>query len=77
MSAMQLIAGGFATVLTPTGIFLMLIGVAVGIVFGALPGLSGSDRQKPTTFHRSADRGVPMPWLGSPILLEGWGGEQA
>ena len=42
MSTMQLIGGGFATVLTPTGIFLMLIGVAVGIVFGALPGLSAT-----------------------------------
>lgn len=42
MSTMQLIAGGFATVLTPTGIFLMFIGVAVGIVFGALPGLSAT-----------------------------------
>ena len=42
MSTMQLIGSGFATVLTPTGIFLMLIGVAVGIVFGALPGLSAT-----------------------------------
>ena len=42
MSTLQLIGGGFATVLTPTGMFLMLIGVAVGIVFGALPGLSAT-----------------------------------
>ena len=42
MSVLQLIGGGFATVLTPTGIFLMLVGVAVGIVFGALPGLSAT-----------------------------------
>ncbi len=42
MSVMQLIGTGFATVLTPTGIFLMFIGVAVGIVFGALPGLSAT-----------------------------------
>ncbi len=42
MSTLQLIGGGFATVLTPTGIFLMLVGVAVGIVFGALPGLSAT-----------------------------------
>lgn len=42
MSTLQLILGGFATVLTPTGIFLMFIGVAVGIVFGALPGLSAT-----------------------------------
>lgn len=42
MSVGQLIAGGFATVLTPMGIFLMFAGVAVGIVFGALPGLSAT-----------------------------------
>lgn len=42
MSTFQLISGGFGTVLTPTGIFLMFIGVAVGIVFGALPGLSAT-----------------------------------
>jgi putative tricarboxylic transport membrane protein len=42
MSTLQLIIGGFGTVLTPTGIFLMLIGVAVGIVFGALPGLTAT-----------------------------------
>ena len=42
MSTFELIGGGFATVLTPTGIFLMFIGVAVGIVFGALPGLSAT-----------------------------------
>ena len=42
MSIGSLIATGFSTVLTPTGIFLMFIGVAVGIVFGALPGLSAT-----------------------------------
>ena len=42
MSVGSLIATGFGTVLTPTGIFLMLVGVAVGIVFGALPGLSAT-----------------------------------
>ena len=42
MSTFELIAGGFGTVLTPTGIFLMFIGVAVGIVFGARPGLSAT-----------------------------------
>ncbi|MBQ8081998.1 MAG: tripartite tricarboxylate transporter permease [Clostridia bacterium] len=42
MSVGSLIATGFAAVLTPTGIFLMLVGVAVGIVFGALPGLSAT-----------------------------------
>ncbi len=42
MNVGSLIATGFATVLTPTGIFLMFIGVAVGIVFGALPGLSAT-----------------------------------
>ena len=42
MSVFQLIGGGFSTILTPIGIFLMFIGVAVGIVFGALPGLSAT-----------------------------------
>ncbi len=42
MSTMDLIGVGFGTILTPTGIFLMFIGVAVGIVFGALPGLSAT-----------------------------------
>ncbi len=42
MSIGSLIATGFSTVLTPTGIFLMFVGVAVGIVFGALPGLSAT-----------------------------------
>ena len=42
MSTMQLIGTGFATVLTPMGILLMFVGVAVGIVFGALPGLSAT-----------------------------------
>jgi len=42
MTTMQLIGTGFATVLTPIGIALMFVGVAVGIVFGALPGLSAT-----------------------------------
>lgn len=42
MSTIELILGGYASVLSPTGIFLMFIGVAVGIVFGALPGLSAT-----------------------------------
>lgn len=42
MSTLSLIAGGFGTVLTPIGIVLMFVGVAVGIVFGALPGLSAT-----------------------------------
>lgn len=42
MTTMQLIGVGFSTVLTPIGIALMFLGVAVGIVFGALPGLSAT-----------------------------------
>ena len=42
MTTMQLIGIGFSTVLTPIGIALMFVGVAVGIVFGALPGLSAT-----------------------------------
>lgn len=42
MSVIDLIGVGFSTVLTPMGIALMFVGVAVGIVFGALPGLSAT-----------------------------------
>ena len=42
MNVWQLIGTGFATVFTPLGILLMFVGVAVGIVFGALPGLSAT-----------------------------------
>ena len=42
MSVGQLIAQGFATVCTPLGLVLIVAGVAVGIVFGALPGLSAT-----------------------------------
>ncbi|HHT14800.1 MAG TPA: Tat pathway signal protein [Clostridiales bacterium] len=42
MSTWQLIANGFAMVLTPVGLLLQVVGVAVGIVFGALPGLSAT-----------------------------------
>jgi putative tricarboxylic transport membrane protein len=42
MSVSELIVDGFAGVLTPFGILLMVLGVAVGIVFGAIPGLSAT-----------------------------------
>lgn len=42
MNVFQLMGIGFSTVLTPIGIALMFVGVAVGIVFGALPGLSAT-----------------------------------
>ncbi len=36
------IVNGFAGVCTPVGLFLIVVGVAVGIVFGAIPGLSAT-----------------------------------
>ena len=42
MNVFQLMGVGFSTVLNPIGIALMFVGVAVGIVFGALPGLSAT-----------------------------------
>ena len=42
MSMLELIYAGFANVCTPFGIFLMAIGVSVGIVFGAIPGLTAT-----------------------------------
>ena len=42
MSVIDLIGSGFAGVCTVSGLSLILIGVAVGIVFGAIPGLSAT-----------------------------------
>ena len=42
MNVFQLMGVGFGTVLTPIGIALMFVGVFVGIIFGALPGLSAT-----------------------------------
>ncbi|MCC8191329.1 MAG: tripartite tricarboxylate transporter permease [Planctomycetes bacterium] len=42
MSTTQLISNGFASVLNPIGIGLVFAGVAIGIVFGAIPGLSAT-----------------------------------
>ena len=41
-SILSLIAQGFATVCTPTGLFIVFVCVATGIVFGAIPGLSAT-----------------------------------
>lgn len=42
MNIFELMGVGFATVCTPAGFALMFVGVAVGIIFGALPGLSAT-----------------------------------
>lgn len=42
MSSLQLIGAGFGDIMTPVGIGLMLSGVAIGIIFGAIPGLSAA-----------------------------------
>ena len=42
MATMDLILAGFGTVCTPVSLFLIIAGVAVGIVFGAIPGLSAT-----------------------------------
>lgn len=39
---LELLASGFALLLTPINIFLMVIGVIVGIIFGCVPGLSAA-----------------------------------
>lgn len=36
------IAGGFASLLDPLAIIFMLVGVVLGMIFGALPGLSAT-----------------------------------
>ena len=63
MSTLQLIGTGFATVLTPIGIVLMFVGVAVGIVFGALPGLSATMAIAlflPVTYAMSSSNAMTM-----------------
>ena len=42
MSVLELIGNAFATVCTPAGILYIIAGVAIGIVFGAMPGLSAT-----------------------------------
>ncbi len=42
MSTLELIINGFVTVCTPLSLALMLLCVAIGIIFGAIPGLSAT-----------------------------------
>ncbi|MCD8090143.1 MAG: tripartite tricarboxylate transporter permease [Clostridiales bacterium] len=42
MESLQLLGQGFMTVLQPASLALMIAGVAVGIIFGSIPGLSAS-----------------------------------
>lgn len=63
MTTLQLIGTGFATVFTPMGVVLMFAGVAVGIVFGALPGLSATMAVAlflPVTYAMSSSNAMTM-----------------
>jgi putative tricarboxylic transport membrane protein len=56
-----LIAQGFLHVLSLTNLGAMVLGVAIGMIFGAIPGLSGATAMTmllPLTFVFSADTGV-------------------
>src|SRR5487761_2284654 len=57
----HLIAHGFIAVFTLTNLGVMVIGVVIGMVFGAIPGLSGATAMTmllPLTFLFRADTGV-------------------
>ena len=41
METLSLIGNAFAGMMNPMSILLLIVGVAVGIVFGSIPGLSG------------------------------------
>ena len=63
MSVLQLIYDGYLNVLTPTGILLLLAGVGLGIVFGAIPGLTPSMAVVlfiPVTYTMSPINGMTM-----------------
>ena len=42
MQALGLLGSAFASILNPASILLMIAGVAIGIIFGSIPGLSAS-----------------------------------
>ena len=39
---MQMFLDGLASLMTPTILLYMLLGVAMGLIFGAIPGLTGT-----------------------------------
>jgi len=42
MTGLELVTAGFAHLVQPTNIFLVVIGTFVGITFGVIPGLTGT-----------------------------------
>ena len=42
MQALGLLGSAFVSILNPASILLMIAGVAIGIIFGSIPGLSAS-----------------------------------
>ncbi|MGI6095460.1 MAG: tripartite tricarboxylate transporter permease [Lachnospiraceae bacterium] len=61
MDILSLIGQSFLTVLTPSTLLMLIMGVAVGIVFGAIPGLSASMAIAlflPMTFSMEVTNGI-------------------
>ena len=73
METLSLIGNAFAGMMNPMSILLLIVGVAVGIVFGSIPGLSAAMAVAlflPVTFAMQAMRRSPYSWrstsAGSP-----------
>ncbi len=61
MNALAQLGAGFVSVCQPTSLLLMIAGVAIGIVFGSIPGLSASMAvalMLPLTFSMSSSLGM-------------------
>ena len=61
MEAFSSLMGAFVSICTPSSLLLMAAGVAVGIIFGSIPGLSASMAVAlflPLTFSMSASLGM-------------------
>lgn len=73
METLSLIGNAFAGMMNPMSILLLIVGVAVGIVFGSIPGLSAAMAVAlflPVTFAMQAHERSPYSWrstsAGSP-----------
>lgn len=61
LETLALMGGGFVNALSPTNLFAMAVGTAIGIVIGCLPGLSaamGVALLLPMTFSMEASTGL-------------------
>ena len=61
MEALGNLMGAFVSICTPASLLLMAAGVAVGIIFGSIPGLSASMAVAlflPLTFSMTASLGM-------------------